>query len=229
MGKKPIEDNTGYILNNLDIGWLKKRVGNIDVICPCCLDKKDSRDTPLFDNFLNLLKHGYIHKELKTLESIANELLDYINKQSKANTLKKDQIMYHTRLWACNQCVINKKALFADISKQQSSFEGPCMMYVDINLNCKYCNVPFCFTAREQQYWYEELSLRLESKATRCSECRKKKDVQKRLMKLLAKNTEFSAEELEELIECYTIIGSHKKIKEFKGRLRNIKNNKRKS
>lgn len=202
---------------------IRKTLGKTPITCPCCKELKTLNDTPLITIFQKQAKAGVIRKKTDTVEALNKEILSSIEYYSDAVNQKE---CHQYKLWACNQCIKDEKAIIADFSKQQPSYGGPYIMYLDLMLNCKYCDTSFCFSAKEQQYWYEDLQLTIDAKATRCNDCRKKKVIQQRLMVLLAKESVFTEEELEELIECYEIIGSKEKVQEYKGRLKNKRNSK---
>ncbi len=207
-------------LNSEDMSQLKvrKRLGKTPITCPCCKEVKTLDDTPLITIFQKQAKAGVYREKTDTVEALNKVILSSIDYYAGA----ADEEQFHQyKLWACNQCVKDEKAIIANFSKQQPSYGGPYIMYLDLMLNCKYCDTSFCFSAREQQYWYEELQLTIDAKATRCEECRKKKVVQQRLMVLLGKEADFTEQELEELIECYEMIGSKEKVQEYRGRLKN--------
>ena len=44
--------------------------------------------------------------------------------------------------------------------------------YIDEQLLCADCKKGFVFSAKEQRFWYERLSLTLKIKPTRCVRCR---------------------------------------------------------
>jgi len=63
-------------------------------------------------------------------------------------------------------------AIPADVSKQNFTTMSHTYWYVDTLRDCWMCKRPFLFFAREQQYWYETLHLRLEVECRECVECR---------------------------------------------------------
>ncbi|MEM5550129.1 zinc-ribbon domain containing protein [Pseudoalteromonas neustonica] len=50
----------------------------------------------------------------------------------------------------------------------------PRNLYIDIQKQCVDCHRPFIFFAKEQQYWFEELTFWIEAHAIKCFECTKK-------------------------------------------------------
>jgi len=177
----------------------------------------------LLSNFISLWNEGYIDINPVTIENLIKVFYNYLVKNAATIALEKDRVMYHTRLWACNNCVITEKAIVAKIEKQIPNFSGPAMMYLDLMYTCNYCDNMISFTAKEQQYWYEELNLQIETKAKRCVDCRQKQKAQKRLMELAAQGPSYTIQDLTDFIDCYRILGSEKKQKEFEGRLKNKK------
>ncbi|NOQ73610.1 MAG: hypothetical protein GQ574_16510 [Crocinitomix sp.] len=207
-------------LKNISITRVKDTFGKVLITCPCCRVEKRLSDTPLLSIFVKEAEAGLYPKMFKTIEDLYETFQSSIDYYSKAT---EEEQCHQYKAWGCNKCVKAEKAIIADFSKQKPSFGGPYIMYLDRILNCKYCKAPFVFSANEQQYWYEGLNLIIDSEATRCKSCREKKVVQQRLMKLLATEPEFTNEVLEELIECYEIIGSKMKAQEFSNRLKKRK------
>jgi Probable zinc-ribbon domain len=63
-------------------------------------------------------------------------------------------------------------AVRADIANQDFTV-CPRHWYIDAAFRCPRCNQTFVFSAEEQRFWYEELKFYVDSRATRCKECRK--------------------------------------------------------
>ena len=63
-------------------------------------------------------------------------------------------------------------AVRADVSRQNYSV-CPRHWYVDATFKCSRCSETFCFTAVEQQRWYEELGFYVDSCAKNCPACRR--------------------------------------------------------
>jgi RNase P subunit RPR2 len=208
-------------LKNISVTRLKDTFGKTAVTCPSCKQNVRLKDTPLLSIFVKKAEAGLYPKTFNTIDDLNGTIQTSIDYYAEAAQVEQ---CHQYKSWGCNKCVKAEKAIIADFSKQQPSFGGPYIMYLDKTFNCKYCETPFVFSAREQQYWYEELNLVIDAIATRCEECRKKKLVQQRLMKLLAKEPDFSADELAELVECYKIIGSNRKAEEFSNRLKKKRN-----
>jgi len=68
-------------------------------------------------------------------------------------------------------------AIKADVSKLELSAWSvePRCWYIDAWFDCEQCNEEFCWTAKEQQYWFEELHFWIDSYPKLCLECRKKR------------------------------------------------------
>ena len=71
-------------------------------------------------------------------------------------------------------------AIAADTAKQNYVMY-PRKIYVDIEQTCKSCSRKFIFFAKEQQYWFEELSFYVDSHCTKCFSCRSVSRETKRL------------------------------------------------
>ena len=62
--------------------------------------------------------------------------------------------------------------------------------YIDAYFSCVSCDAVFCFSAKEQEHWYESLGFYVDSCANRCPECRKQKRHQMELRKEYDENIE---------------------------------------
>jgi hypothetical protein len=67
----------------------------------------------------------------------------------------------------------------ADTSKQTFTV-CPRHWYIDAAFHCVDCGSEFVFSAKEQQFWYEERKFYVDSQPNRCVACRKKERVRKR-------------------------------------------------
>ena len=68
-------------------------------------------------------------------------------------------------------------AIKLDVSKLESMAYSvqPRCWYIDAWFDCEQCGEEFCWTAKEQQYWFEELHLWKDACPKLCLECRKKR------------------------------------------------------
>lgn len=65
--------------------------------------------------------------------------------------------------------------IFADLSKQApNNSYGPPTEYCDHEFTCCDCDKVETWTAKQQQWWYEVAKGNVNSRATRCHECRAK-------------------------------------------------------
>lgn len=76
-------------------------------------------------------------------------------------------------LHVCGVCLAEGRAIRADARKQNAGDGGPRQAYFDVILTCEDCRSDFRFTAREQQFWYEELRFFEESRPKQCRRCRR--------------------------------------------------------
>jgi putative zinc ribbon protein len=68
------------------------------------------------------------------------------------------------------------KIIFADLSKQApNNSYGPPTEYRDHEFTCCDCGTVETWTAKQQQWWYEVAKGDINSRATRCQECRAKR------------------------------------------------------
>ena len=75
-----------------------------------------------------------------------------------------------------------ESAIPANLSKQNYSIY-PRKIYVDLEKKCITCNRLFIFYAKEQQYWYETLGFYIDADCVKCTDCRKKEQEIKLLMR----------------------------------------------
>ena len=134
------------------------------------------------------------------------EKAEYKNyKKLKINTF--DSFIESDFSWACDFCLKSKKAIKANPSLQNYSW-NPNYAYYDTEKICRTCNDKFTFSKEEKKYWYEGLKFRLDSEPVNCFNCRKEvrkyKIENNFLSETLKKNEEeISINELEKVIEIY--------------------------
>lgn len=68
---------------------------------------------------------------------------------------------------------LHRHGIVADPSRQFFGMGGPWFFYADFARTCTTCGDDFVFTARAQQFWYEELGAFCDTAATRCGDCRR--------------------------------------------------------
>jgi hypothetical protein len=66
----------------------------------------------------------------------------------------------------------------------------PKYFYVDEAKQCIQCGASFVFTARQQQFWYEERKANFYSRAVRCQSCRRQRRSDNALRRQLAESTQ---------------------------------------
>jgi hypothetical protein len=76
--------------------------------------------------------------------------------------------------WACNNCIRNGKAIFADSHKQKFCDCYPYLAYFDEQRKCQQCGTKYTFDKAEQKHWYEELQFWVQSRPKSCKECYRK-------------------------------------------------------
>lgn len=76
--------------------------------------------------------------------------------------------------WAiCPKCISQGKAIVADCGRQDWGLGGPIGAYWDQQRHCQYCGRDYVFSAKEQQFWYEEQRFITQSAPIACVACRK--------------------------------------------------------
>jgi hypothetical protein len=81
-----------------------------------------------------------------------------------------------------SETIFPESAIEADINRQNYSL-FPRRYYVDILKNCRSCNRPFLFFAKEQQYWYEELRFYIDADCVLCPECLASDQLRRRIQR----------------------------------------------
>jgi hypothetical protein len=75
--------------------------------------------------------------------------------------------------WACNRCLKGGQAVRGNPEKQTFCDYEPYLAYFDVELRCKDCEQQFLFSAREQQFWYEQVKFWVQSRPKQCVPCRR--------------------------------------------------------
>jgi hypothetical protein len=125
-----------------------------------------------------------------------------------------------SKVWACDNCLSQKRAILANLNKQnlQGCHPNPYLAYYDKVLKCKQCNEKFVFSKEEQQYWFETLKFNWGS-ANACAPCRKKKRFltirTTKLSKLLPIFETGDHSELENIVALYLELGKPEAAKRF--------------
>lgn len=126
--------------------------------------------------------------------------------------------------WACNYCLKTGKAIAARPEQQTYCDYPPYLAYFDWTCRCLDCQNDFVFSAREQQYWYEERKFWVQSRPIRCLACRRKARERRRVPQLLQQAlTEFDLHDPRQLLQIvlfYLMLESPRKASEFLGRAR---------
>ncbi len=113
------------------------------------------------------------HRSARTLERLANLVPHprYGTEVVPSGRLGADDLISGPPEWS-KDVTFPESAIPADVSKQNFSTMSHLHWYVDTLRDCRVCNRPFLFFAREQQYWYETLRFRVEADCHECVECR---------------------------------------------------------
>ena len=109
--------------------------------------------------------------------------------------------------WACDTCLKDKKAIFANPALQTYAW-NPNLAYHDKDLICRTCRANFKYTKEEKQLWYEKLKFWIDSEPVSCLNCRRQirllKKENKTLSDILIKDEkEISIEELKTVSDIY--------------------------
>ncbi len=68
---------------------------------------------------------------------------------------------------------LSRFGVVGDPKRQSYGMGGPFRFYADFTRKCRSCGEEFTFSAREQVFWYEELSASNDAAAVRCRACRR--------------------------------------------------------
>lgn len=126
--------------------------------------------------------------------------------------------------WACDICLEDAKAIKANPSLQNYSWNPNCAYY-DSQLKCRSCNSDFKFGKEEKKYWFEGLKFWIDSVPVHCVNCRREirqlKLENTMLSDILKKEaTDISSNELETVIEIYTKWEKEEQAKYYQAILR---------
>ena len=129
--------------------------------------------------------------------------------------------------WACDACLDSKKAIKANPSLQNYSW-NPHYAYSDSEITCSNCNTEFTFSKEEKKHWLEVLKFWVDSTPVNCLNCRKEirklKAENKTLSEILKKEeSEISVSELEKIVEIYTKWEKNNRVKYYQSILRKRK------
>lgn len=77
---------------------------------------------------------------------------------------------YQEPLWGQK---LSRFGIVGDPKRQSYGMGGPFRFYADFTRKCRSCGEEFTFSARDQVFWYEELSASNDAAAVRCRACRR--------------------------------------------------------
>lgn len=128
--------------------------------------------------------------------------------------------------WACDECLIDGKAIEGNPLKQNHAYNNPHLAYFNKGLVCDRCGDHFVFSKTEQQFWYEELQIWVFVNPKNCLTCRKEirkgKDLNTELSELLADKDNLDREKLSRIIEIYAEMENADKMKYYQAQLRKL-------
>lgn len=190
------------------------------VECPICHRGSKAKETPL-PTYYRLMKSKMYN--VTSFKEWVKGYTEYVEKKLKSRDMQIRWI--HTSLWACNDCIAEKRAMQPNYDKQNYGMGGPIITYITYDLLCTTCQQPYQFTCQEQQFWYEELGFIIDSFPKNCLSCRtirqQKRARNQRLAMLLKKNiNELTVAELEELQAIYLELGNQQKANRYKNLLK---------
>lgn len=163
----------------------------LELKCPVCEKDRNAQQTPLWDCFFE-----YLNPNGQFSPENPKDMADFEKFALHITSLKS-----HRFQWACNKCIHEGKAIKGDYQKQFFGMGLPIIAYTDLSRKCVNCDKDFIFSAKEQQYWYEEAGFILDSVPKTCLECRKRirisKNKQKKVQELLKKEILTQAEMME--------------------------------
>lgn len=183
--------------------------------CPCCRQAK---------------KHDDLTTVLQKIEGLFNANTVWCQLFLGKNISKAKQNFLFTDKWACDMCIDKQQALLAEPSNQMYCDYLPFLAYFDKTHTCTTCSKKYVYTKKEQMFWYEELKFWVQAEAVNCKNCRAIKrdrkdrirEAQIRLQALLPMLDKSNVEQLTEIIECYKLTESHKRVEEYESILKKL-------
>ena len=142
---------------------IKDQKGFPKVTCPCCGKDRDVvGGTPLLQ-LEDKLRQANLTPWWKTSEGWSVE-------EAQKGKLQ----------WACRYCLKSERAIEANPVVQKFCDYPPYLAYFDTKLRCEDCGSMFVFSAKEQQFWYENLKFWVQSRPKQCLDCRRARRERKR-------------------------------------------------
>lgn len=123
------------------------------VTCPCCGKERNIKSTPLLE-----IEQRLREKEKWPWWGSSG----WSVREAKKGTLQ----------WACGFCLKEGRAIASNPEAQTFCDYPPYLAYYDVTLRCGDCSAQFIFSAKEQQYWYEQLRFWVQSRPKQCAACR---------------------------------------------------------
>ncbi|MDB2685584.1 zinc-ribbon domain-containing protein [Mariniblastus sp.] len=115
-----------------------------------------------------------------------------------------------------NAMIYPESTINATVSEQNLGPMESRSFYVDILETCRDCQRPFLFFAVEQKYWYETLKFHIDAECTRCAECRKEIQHDRKVFAAFSRlvvQTTFTDEQLSILAENAIVLWRQGRIK----------------
>ncbi len=132
--------------------------------------------------------------------------------------------------WACDACLENKKAILADITKQNYTnrserFKRPFhLAYTPLKLVCRLCEKPFKISTQQQQRFYEALKRPIRSVPTLCFGCSKMDNLspeEKKIVHLKKKGLDTNKNKLRKLVAAYKEMNDLENVQKYQSMLDN--------
>ena len=132
----------------------------ITIICPCCHTTVDvATETSLLD-YAAQAWNRFASFDYKPWYMRSAEWIMPVVQQQKIQ-------------WACNECLVQQRALPGDLSIQKWCDYPPHFAYYDLTRQCSDCQKEFVWSKTEQHYWYEQLLFWVQSLPNQCLPCRR--------------------------------------------------------
>jgi len=127
--------------------------------------------------------------------------------------------------WACDGCLQAKRALKADVARQNLGLGTPFAAYVDRPFHCADCAAKAVFSAAEQRHWFEKLGFLIWVYPKQCASCRaqrrRKKRSNRALADALAGLDQGDPGQLDAVARLYDEIGAAGKAATYRARAKN--------
>ncbi|GAB3745358.1 hypothetical protein GCM10027594_23970 [Hymenobacter agri] len=168
--------------------------------CPCCGELRTESECCVF---ISQISHDVPNKYYGTIDGIIIGNFYWLDAQKN----KVD--------WACDVCLIQKRALRGKPKRQLFCDIAPHFAYFDKEIICRDCGINFQFSKEEQAHYYEKLVFWVQAERVRCDACQAIKKTRERLSQLLVNPDYNDLEQVKEIITIRLKLKQYQQAKQF--------------